>query len=249
MKLIFLCVMGFIAAFIDAIAGGSGLITIPAYMIAGLDPHVLLGTNKFASFAGMATSTATFAKSNKIKWNLMLKLLPLSFIGAAIGVWTVLRVDSSILEPAIIVILIGVGIYSIVKKDIGLEDFYEGYDRDSLIKGSIFALFLGFYDGFFGPGTGSFIIFGLIKIYKFSFVNASANSKILNLGSNIMSLMLFALNGKIDYLIGIPVGIFMMAGAALGSKTAINKGSKLVKPIFIIMALAAAGKVLYGMIF
>lgn len=249
MKLIFLCIMGFIAAFIDAIAGGSGLITIPAYMIAGLDPHVLLGTNKFASVAGTATSTATFAKSKKIKWDLMLKLLPLSFIGAAIGVWTVLRIDSSILEPAIIVILIAVGIYSIVKKDIGLEDFYAGFDKESLIRGGIFALLLGFYDGFFGPGTGSFIIFGLIKIYGFSFVNASANSKILNLGSNLMSLVLFALNGKIDYLIGIPVAISMMAGAALGSKTAIDKGSKLVKPIFIIMALAAAGKVLYGMIF
>lgn len=249
MIIAFLCVMGFIAAFIDAIAGGSGLITIPAYMIAGLNPHVLLGTNKFASVAGTGMSTFTFARSKKIKWNLMLKLLPLSFLGAMLGVWTVLRIDSTILEPAILVILISVGIYSIVKKDIGLEDYYDGFDKKSLMKGSVFAFLLGFYDGFFGPGTGSFLIFGLIKIFGFSFVNASANSKILNLGSNVMSLVLFAINGKIDYMIAIPVGISMMIGAAFGSRTAIEKGSKLVKPIFIIMALAAAAKVLYGMIF
>lgn len=249
MMIIFLCVMGFIAAFIDAIAGGSGLITIPAYMIAGLNPHVLLGTNKFAAFAGTATSTFTFAKSGKINWNLMLKLLPFSFIGAAIGVYSVLKIDSSVLEPLILVILIGVGIYTVFKKDIGLIDNYKGYDNSSLIKGIIFALLLGFYDGFFGPGTGSFIIFTLIKIFGFSFVLASANSKVLNLGSNVMSLILFAINGKIDYMVGIPVAIFMMLGAIVGSRTAIDKGSAFVKPIFVIMALGAAARVFYGLFF
>lgn len=248
MTIIFLCIMGFVAAFVDAIAGGSGLITIPAYMIAGLNPHVLLGTNKFASVAGTAMSTFTFAKSKRINWNLMLRLLPLSFIGAAIGVYSVLRLDSSILEPLILVILIGVGIYSVVKKDIGLQDHYDGFNTSTLIQGGIFALILGFYDGFFGPGTGSFIIFSLIKIFGFSFVNASSNSKVLNLGSNFMSLVLFAINGKIDYLIGFPVAISMMLGAMVGSRTAIERGNRFVKPIFIIMALGAAGKVLYGIV-
>lgn len=249
MKIAFLCIMGFIAAIVDAIAGGSGLITIPAYMLAGLDTHVVLGTNKFASVAGTSMSTFTFSKSNKIKWNLMLKLLPFSFIGAALGVNTVLMIDSTVLEPVIIVILIAVGVYTVYKKDIGLTDYYDGYEKNELIKGIIFAIVLGFYDGFFGPGTGSILIFGLIKIFGFSFVNASANSKVLNLGSNFMSLILFAINGKIDYLIGIPVAISMMLGGFTGSRMAIEKGDKFVKPIFIIMALAAAIKVLYGMIF
>lgn len=249
MKILFLCLMGFIAAIVDAIAGGSGLITIPAYMLVGLDTHVVLGTNKFASVAGTSMSTLTFSKSNKIKWNLMLKLLPFSFIGAALGVNTVLMIDSTVLEPVIIVILIAVGIYTVYEKDIGLIDKYDGYNKKELILGIIFALVLGFYDGFFGPGTGSIIIFGLIKIFGFSFVNASANSKVLNLGSNVMSLILFAINGKIDYMIGIPVGISMMIGGFTGSRLAIDKGNKFVKPIFIIMAIAAAAKVLYGMIF
>lgn len=247
--LIFLCAMGFIAAIVDAIAGGSGLITIPAYMIAGLNPHVLLGTNKFASVAGTSMSTFTFAKSDKIKWDLMLKLMPFSFIGAAIGVKTVLKVSSTILQPIILVILIAVGIYTMVKKEIGLVDEYKGYNKSKLSKGMFFAFVLGFYDGFFGPGTGTFIIFVLIKLMGFSFVNASANSKVLNLSSNVMSLVLFAINGKIDYKIAVPVAMFMMAGAAIGSRMAIKNGNSFVKPIFIIMALAAAAKVLYGIIF
>ena len=249
MMIVFLCVMGFIAAFIDAIAGGSGLITIPAYMIAGLEPHIMLGTNKFAAFSGTGISTATFAKSGMVNWDLMKKLVPFSLLGAAIGVRTVLFVDSTILQPAILVILISVGIYTIVKKDIGLEDNYIGYDKSKLTKGVLFALLLGFYDGFFGPGTGSFIIFGLIKIFGFNFVSASGNSKVLNLASNFMSLVLFALSGKIDYSIGIPVAISMMLGGYFGSNTAVKRGSTFVKPIFIIMALGAAMKVFYEMLF
>lgn len=249
MKIIFLCIMGFVAAIVDAIAGGSGLITIPAYMIAGLDPHVLLGTNKFASVAGTSISTYTYARSDKIDWSLMLKLAPFSLIGAMLGVNAVLKVDSTILEPIILVILILVGIYTMVKKDIGLVNSYKGFDSTSLKKGILVALALGFYDGFFGPGTGTFIIFSLIKVFGFSFVMASANSKVLNLSSNFMSLILFAINKKINYSIGIPVAVSMMLGAFVGSRLVVDKGDKFVKPIFIIMALAAAVKVLYGMVF
>lgn len=249
MKIVFLCIMGFVAAIVDAIAGGSGLITIPAYMIAGLDPHVLLGTNKFASVAGTSMSTFTYAKSDKIDWSLMLKLAPFSLIGASIGVMTVLKIDSTVLEPIILVVLIAVGIYTLVKKDIGLINNYDGYNKKSLIKGMLVALVLGFYDGFFGPGTGTFIIFSLIKVFGFSFVMASANSKVINLSSNVMSLILFAINKKINYAIGIPVAISMMAGAFVGSRMVVDKGNKFVKPIFIIMALAAAAKVFYGMVF
>ncbi len=244
LKIIFLMVMGFIAAVIDAIAGGSGLITIPAYMIAGLPPHLLLGTNKFAAFMGTAVSAGTYAKNDKIKWDLVLKLVPFSFLGAFFGVKTVLRIDPTILQPLIVIILIAVGIYTMVKPSIGEIDKYNGYNKKTLIYGMVFAFLLGFYDGFFGPGTGSFIIFGLVSIFGMNFVNASANSKILNLGSNIMSFILFMINGNIDYKIGILVGISMIAGAIVGSRMAIEKGNKLVKPIFIIMAIAAAVKVL-----
>lgn len=249
MKIVFLCIMGFVAAIVDAIAGGSGLITIPAYMIAGLDPHVLLGTNKFASVAGTSMSTYTYARSDKIDWSLMLRLAPFSLIGAMLGVNTVLKVDSTILEPIILVILILVGIYTMLKKDIGLVNNYQSFNSTSLKKGILVALALGFYDGFFGPGTGTFIIFSLIKVFGFSFVMASANSKVLNLSSNFMSLILFAINKKINYSIGIPVAISMMLGAFVGSRLVVDKGDKFVKPIFIIMALAAAVKVFYGMVF
>jgi uncharacterized membrane protein YfcA len=113
----------------------------------------------------------------------------------------------------------------------------------------ILALALGFYDGFFGPGTGSFLIFGLISIYGFDFVKASGNAKFLNFISNITSLLLFAAHGQINYILGIPVAIFMIFGARVGTVMAINKGSKLIKPIFITMSLGVAVKMLYQMIF
>ncbi len=107
---------------------------------------------------------------------------------------------------------------------------------------------LGFYDGFFGPGTGSFLIFGLIYIFKFDFVHANGNAKILNFTSNIASLLTFAIEGKINYTYGILVAIFMILGARLGAKAAIAKGSKLIKPIFVTMSLAVAAKMLYNML-
>ncbi len=107
---------------------------------------------------------------------------------------------------------------------------------------------MGFYEGFFGPGTGSFIIFGLIGIYGFDFVRASGNAKAMNFMSNITSLVVFAINGKVYYLMGIPMAIFMIIGAQVGSKVALKEGAKFIKPVFITMSLAVAGKMIYEMI-
>jgi len=112
----------------------------------------------------------------------------------------------------------------------------------------LLALSMGFYDGFFGPGTGSFLIFGLIYIYGFDFVRAGGNGKVLNFVSNITSLVMFAISKQIDYKIGIPVAIFMILGAKFGTKIALTKGAKLMKPIFVTMSLAVAVKMLYGVI-
>jgi uncharacterized membrane protein YfcA len=117
-----------------------------------------------------------------------------------------------------------------------------------VIFGILLALSLGFYDGFFGPGTGSFLVFGFINIFGFNFVSSSANARILNFTSNVTALVLFALSGKIDYALGIPVAIFMILGARMGTTVALNKGSKLIKPIFVTMSLAVAVKMLLSML-
>jgi uncharacterized membrane protein YfcA len=248
-KIIFLCSAGFLAAFVDAIAGGGGLISVPAYFAIGFPPHFTLGTNKFSSSFGSITSTLRFAKSGKVDKSLLKILLPFVFLGAVVGVSTVLVLDPSILKPIVLILLVSVGIYSFFSKSVGLEDKYEGTNKKNLTIGCIFAFVMGFYDGFFGPGAGSFIIFGLISIYGFDFVRASGNAKAMNFTSNITSVVLFAINGKIYYLMGIPMALFMILGARVGSKLALKEGAKFIKPIFVTMSLAVAGKMLYEMIF
>ncbi|GAA0725408.1 TSUP family transporter [Clostridium malenominatum] len=247
-KIIFLCAAGFLSAFVDAIAGGGGLISMPAYFLVGFPPHFTLGTNKFSASCGSVVSTAKFAQSGKVDKDLLKRLLPFTLFGAATGVSTVLILDSSVLKPIVLALLIGVGIYSFFSKTVGLEDNFQGTTKKTLIIGSIFAFAMGFYDGFFGPGVGSFLIFGLIKIYGFDFVRASGNAKAMNLMSNVTSLVLFAIRGKIYYLMGIPMSIFMIIGARTGTKLALKQGAKFIKPIFVTMSLGVAGKMLYEML-
>jgi uncharacterized membrane protein YfcA len=146
------------------------------------------------------------------------------------------------------VLLLLVSIYSLFSKNVGTKDNFQGLTKKNILFGMVLALTLGFYDGFFGPGTGSFLIFGLISIFSFDFTRAGGNAKTLNFVSNITSLSLFAFRGQIAYKIGIPVALFMIIGARFGTKVALNKGAKLIKPIFVTMSLAAAVKMLYGMI-
>lgn len=249
LKLVFLCSAGFLAAFVDSIAGGGGLISVPAYFAIGFPPHFTLGTNKFSSSFGSVTSTLKFAKSGKIDKDVLKILLPFVFFGAVAGVSTVLVLDPNILKPIVLLLLMSVGVYSLFSKSVGLENTYKGTNKKNLTIGCIFAFAMGFYDGFFGPGAGSFIIFGLISIFGFDFVRASGNAKAMNLTSNITSVILFAINGKIYYLMGIPMGLFMILGARVGSKLALKGGAKFIKPIFVTMSLAVAGKMLYEMLF
>lgn len=246
--LIFLCAAGFVAAFVDAIAGGGGLISVPAFFMAGFPPHIALGTNKFAATTGSLTSSIKFITSKKVNKDILKYAVPVTFIGAVLGVKTVLLIDQSFLYPIVMILILLVGLYTLISKNIGLENNYQGITTKTLLFAMLLGFSLGFYDGFFGPGTGSFLIFGLIYIFKFDFVHANGNAKILNFTSNIASLLTFALEGKINYQYGILVAIFMILGARLGAKAAINKGAKLIKPIFVTMSLAVAAKMLYSML-
>lgn len=245
---LFICVAGFIAAAVDSIAGGGGLISLPAIMAVGVPPHSALGTNKFASTCASFTSTLTFAKSKKIYMPLIKFLIPCTLIGAALGVKTALKIDQAILQIMVLVLIFAVAIYTIVKKDFGSKDMFKGLTKLNIFYGCIFAFTIGFYDGFFGPGTGSFLIFLFISIFGFDFTISAGNGKILNFVSNITALVLFALNGKIIYLVGIPMALSMILGARIGTKIAIKNGAKVIKPIFVTIALILTAKLLYSSI-
>lgn len=240
----FLCIAGFLASFIDSIAGGGGLISVPAFMLAGLPPHMVLGTNKFSATAGSFTSSLKFIKSGKANFKLLKYLIPFTFLGAMLGVKVVLFLDQKFLSVLVLILIMFIGVYTLFSKSLGLEDKFKALTKKNVFLGIILAFSLGFYDGFFGPGTGSFLVFGLINIFGFNFVASSANARVLNFTSNVTALILFAISGKINYMLGIPVAIFMILGAKMGTTVALNKGSKLIKPIFVTMSLAVAVKML-----
>lgn len=244
MSLIFLCAAGFLAAFIDSIAGGGGLISVPAFFIAGVPPHLALGTNKLAASTASFTSSIKFAASKKVNFNIIKYLIPFTFIGSILGVKSVLLIDQKFLYPLVCILILLVGLYTVFSKTLGLENNYKEANKKTLLLGILLAFSTGFYDGFFGPGTGSFLIFGFIKIFKYDFVNAAGNSKILNFTSNITSLLVFALEGKVLYLQGLIVALFMIIGAHFGTKTALDKGSKFIKPIFVVMSLGVVLKLI-----
>jgi uncharacterized membrane protein YfcA len=245
LNLFIICTFGFLAAAVDAIAGGGGLISLPALLIVGVPPHLALGTNKFAASMASLNSSITFARSGKVHFPLVRWQIPFTLIGSLLGAWAVLRVSSAFLSKAVLVLILLVGIYTMLHKNLGMKNKFQGLNSRNIVLGCMFALALGFYDGFFGPGTGSFLIFSFITLFGFDFVVASANSKVLNFTSNFAALLIFAWNGKILLSYGIPMAIFMILGSYVGTRLAIQRGAELVKPIFITMSLLVAAKLIY----
>ncbi|MBY2479113.1 TSUP family transporter [Clostridioides difficile] len=247
--IIFLCIGGFLAAFVDSIAGGGGLISMPVLMAIGVPVHLAIGTNKFAASAGCISSAYRYSKSGKTNNELLKKLVPFTIIGSILGVRCVLSISEDILNALVVIMILVVAMYTFISKNLGQEDNFEGINKKNLRLGMLMALVMGFYDGFFGPGTGTFLTFGFIKIYGYDFLHASANTKILNLTSNITSLLLFMINGQVYYKIAIVFALVMIIGAYVGAKVAIKKGSKMIKPIFLAMALFMVTKLVYQTLF
>lgn len=247
-SLIFMCFAGFLAAFVDSIAGGGGIISVPAYMLIGLPQAMVNGTNKFTSTAASCTSSIKFIKSGKVDFKILKYTLPFTTIGAIIGAGTALSIPDSFLKTIISILIVFIGIYTYFSKKLGLDENFKGYTVKNIILTSILALFIGFYDGFFGPGTGTFLIFGLVSIFGFEFTKAAANAKVINFTSNIVALTVYAIGGKIVLAYGIPVAIFAIIGAKFGTQFALKNGSKFIKPIFIIISFLTASKLIIEML-
>ena len=229
------------AAFIDSIVGGGGLISVPALMWTGLPPVAVLATNKGAAIFSSLTSFVTFLRSGKMDTWLIKRLFPLALIGSGAGVFTVRLIPPEILRPLVTVMLVLVLIYTLFKKDWGKESHYEGMSTRMLMLAGLASFSLGFYDGFFGPGAGSFMLFAFLMI-GFDFVGAAAGARALNFASNLAAFSLFAWLGLIEYRYALPMGLAMIAGAYCGSKLALTRGTGFVRPLFIIMTTVLIGK-------
>jgi uncharacterized membrane protein YfcA len=239
----------FLAGFIDAIAGGGGLISLPAYWSAGIPPHMALGTNKFSSCCGTVFSTTRFFRAKMIDLPVALISAALALLGSWLGASTALIVSAKFLNYLLIVLIPLITVITLIRKQMGFHDSADllklGY---RLSLGALAGFVVGFYDGFFGPGTGTFLILIYSALLHYDFVRANGNAKVVNLASNVAALLTFARAGQIWYAIAIPAAVCGIAGNLLGSKMVILRGNKLIKQVFILALILLLGRVLYNVI-
>ncbi|SDZ42786.1 TSUP family transporter [Bacillus sp. 166amftsu] len=245
--LIILIVFGFLASFIDSVVGGGGLIALPALLFTGLNPAGAVATNKLASTMGCVTSNIVFYRSGNLDLKSAFKLFPLTFIGSIVGAWVVHLMNPEILKPLMLLMLGAVAIYTIFKKDWGSISTHKKLSVRHFIIFTFFVFIIGFYDGFLGPGTGSFLMFTFLLI-GYDFLKAAGNAKFLNLGSNIGALLMFMCLGQVNYAYGFIMGIAQIAGGIIGSKFAIKKGSGYVRTLFITVTCLLLAKNIYDYI-
>lgn len=243
-----ICIAGFFGAMVDSMVGGGGLITLPALISTGMPIHIALGTNKFAASSGAISSVYHYYKSGTLNKQLLKVLIPCTFIGSMVGVNTVLAINPNFLKALVIVMVVIIGIYTLLNKNLGLEYNYEIPNQKTLIKGGIFSSIVGFYDGFFGPGAGSFYIFSLIKIFGLDFKHAAGNGKTLNAISNFAALCIFLFSENIMFKYAIPMAFSMIIGAKVGTKLALKNGSEFIKPVFVIVSFILVVKMILELI-
>jgi uncharacterized membrane protein YfcA len=233
----------FVAGFIDAIVGGGGLLTVPALLSSGLPVHMVLGTNKLASTFGTATSSFTFYRNKLFNPSMWLPCIVATFIGALLGAVAVSFVSGAWLEKILPLIIISTAVYTLFKQPGPTQDTV--IDKDCLrfkFKQRVQGVILGFYDGFAGPGTGAFWTVSTQMIHKFDLLISSGVARTMNFVSNATALMTFMILGKVDFELGLLMGGFLMIGAFIGAQTAIRFGSKLIRPIFILVVLLISVK-------
>jgi uncharacterized membrane protein YfcA len=231
-----------LTGFIDAIAGGGGLIMMPALLFAGVPPIHALGTNKLQSMFGTATALRNFAGKGMVDWRGHKGTIALVFAGASIGVIAVQSIDPGALRLIIPLLLVAVALYVIASPRMGDEDAHERVGRRGY--GPIAGL-IGAYDGFFGPGTGSFFTATLVGLRGLGLTRATALTKLFNLTSNVASVIFFALGGKILWLLGLSMAAGAMLGGWFGSHTAMRFGAKVIRPLLVTLSLALTARLLW----
>lgn len=226
-----LFITGFFAGSIDAIAGGGGLISLPVLLSVGIPPHVALGTNKLQSSIGTLVATHSYYRARLFSFKTALPGLISGLIGTVLGAVLSQLLDSSILKKIIPILLLMIFFYTLLSPKLGSGD--RKPRASEFIFFMLVGFMLGFYDGFLGPGTGSFWVFLIIFFLGYSFTKATAYTKIFNLNSNLVALICFALGSNIDYKIGLTMAAGQLLGSKMGAHLAIKNGAKLIRPIFI----------------
>ena len=241
------CPLVFLAGFVDSIAGGGGLISLPSYLIAGIPAHMALGTNKLCSAMGTTIATLRFAKNGYIKLKLGLSCAALALVGSSLGANLSLLISEKVISGMMIVILPIVAFYVFKNKKMG-DDSEAGTipERKAFLIALLAAFGVGAYDGFYGPGTGTFLILILTVAAKYDMKTAAGTTKAINLASNVAAMVTFIINGKVIYPLGLTAGLFCIAGNYIGSGMVLANGQKIVRPVVLIVLAILFVKVIFG---
>lgn len=237
--IIILCIASFFAGFVDAIVGGGGLIQTPVALI--LLPNVavssIIGSLKIPAFSGTSFAARQYLKKVTMNWKLLLIMAIIAFVSAFLGSTLLTLVSNDFMKPLLFVVLILIAIYTFMKKNFGNHKVKNLLENELLLYGILMSIVIGFYDGFIGPGTGSFLVLGFVAILGFDFLHASANAKMVNLATNFGSICLFVLKGKIIWAIAIPMAVCNALGGFIGAKLAIKRGNGFIRIFFLIVVI------------
>lgn len=240
MEWIIVSLASLLAGFVDAIVGGGGLVLLPALFATfpTAPPATLMGTNKSAAVWGTGIATWQYCRRVQMRWQAMLPAALAGFAGAFAGAWTVTIISADFLRKLLPLILVLVLLYTLAKKELGRHHAPRLDGRAETAAACAIGLAIGFYDGFFGPGTGSFFVFLFVRLLGYDFLNASVSAKLLNLATNIAALILFTLKGHVWWHFALPLAVANVLGSVLGAHMALKHGTGFVRGIFIFVVSA-----------
>ena len=247
LKYLIVCPMALIAGFIDSIAGGGGLIALPTYMIIGLPVHNCIATNKMSSFMGTSVATFKYAKCGFIPWKIAFICIPFAFIGSTAGANLALLVNDDIFKVSMLFILPAIGTYVLLKKNLVSNKLAYTF-KTMVIIAMIISFTIGMYDGFYGPGSGTFLILLFTGVGRMKLDQANGLTKIINWSTNFAGLTVYLINGQVFIPLGLAAGLFNIAGNYLGARNFEKGGSKIVKPTMISVLVIFFIKTLYEML-
>lgn len=240
MELLLVTLASLFAGFVDAIVGGGGLILVPALfaVFPNTHPATLFGVNKGASVWGTAAATVQYARRVQMPWRALLPAAGVAFGGSMLGAWTVTMIAPDFLRRALPLVLLAVLLYTLFRKDLGRHHAPRFSGRSEAMAASVMGVTIGFYDGFFGPGTGSFLVFLFVRWLGYDFLHASASAKLLNVASNLAAIALFAWKGHVWWHMALTMAVANVVGSLLGTRLALKHGSGFVRAVFMLVVSA-----------
>jgi uncharacterized membrane protein YfcA len=249
-ELYFLLPLTFVAAMLNASVGGGGLVLIPGMLnlFPAAAPAALLATEKCASVAGMATAAIQYARRIQLPWRLLMMMAATAFCGAHLGARAIAVLPSAWIKPFVVFLLLVMLIYTWFRPDFGKQDANIPVTRKDQVRGVLIGTAIGFYEGFFGPGAGSFLIFLFVRIFHFDFMRATACAKVVNMATNLGALAFFIPAGFVSFRLAIPMAVAMIAGSFAGSHLAMKGGNHWLRRLFLVLVISLLAKLIVDLL-